>query len=116
MHPAAPVAPDAAVEDALALLGPCRAAPVVDESGLVGIVTKADLRRAAGIRTVREVMRPRAEAADAVDAAEPIGPTMERMLDSGVHHLPVVDDGVVVGIVVIRDLLDASLGRSVRVP
>lgn len=40
-----------------------------------------------------------------VDPDEPIITVAERMLDEGVRHLPVVSDGLVVGVVSVRDAL-----------
>lgn len=80
---------------------------IVDGPELAGIVSERDIVRALGggadvdTATVREVMSgsPRyLTLADSLDAARHL------MLTAGIRHLPVVDDGELVGIVSIRDL------------
>lgn len=117
------------------------AAPVVDDSGhLVGILSEKDLFRglfpsfkdwvqtpesyldfsqmehnaaAAGTKTVREVMSAR------VLTAGPDTPVLKvgaLMVSSGIHHIPVVDKDVLIGMVgrgdIYRAILKAYFGME----
>jgi CBS domain-containing protein len=81
---------------------------VVEQGGLAGIITERDLVRAAGDGT-----DPLQTTVDRYLTTEPASATPDegadhvarRMLNLGVRHLPVVDQGKVVGMVSIRDLL-----------
>lgn len=85
---------------------------VVEDSGSladpVGILTDRDLRgrvlaRGLGPETpVREIM---SSPVTAVSAEVPISEALLAMLRAGVHHLPIEDDGAVVGVVSHSDLL-----------
>jgi CBS domain-containing protein len=88
------------------------ALPVLEGQRLVGIVTERDVTAAVaeGADAVRtpvsdymtpapEVLRPDSELADAT----------HRMLELGIRHLPIVRGGRLVGVLSIRDLLDAEL-------
>jgi CBS domain-containing protein len=103
------VGPDATVAEAAQLMSINRvgSALVVDDGALRGIFTERDIVRAlaaehdAASHTVTDwmttepvVLSPDTTAVDA----------LQRMLESGFRHLPVVDDGRLVGIVSIRDL------------
>lgn len=94
---------------------------VVGDDLLEGIVTSRDLLRSVGQNqgnvhgtTVREAM------SDPVVTIEPsvsVEDALRAMARTGVHRLPVVEGGAVVGIVTERDLLDArpdlaSVARS----
>ena len=87
--------------------------PVVEDGALVGLVTRKDvdkaLRHGLGHAPVTGFMarEPRTVTPD-TDMAE-----LERLLvRTGVGRLPVVDGGVLVGIVTRKDLLRASHGES----
>jgi CIC family chloride channel protein len=77
--------------------------PVVDDTGrLVGIVTQRDVVNASGTVTARQV----AEAEVVVASPdEPVALALQRMLEEGVDHLPVIDDGRLVGICTRTDVL-----------
>jgi CBS domain-containing protein len=88
------------------------ALPVLEGQRLVGIVTERDVTAAVaeGADAVRtpvsdymtpapEVLRPDSELAEAT----------HRMLELGIRHLPIVRGGRLVGVLSIRDLLDAEL-------
>ncbi len=87
---------------------------VMDRGGLVGIITERDL-----LRAMADGMSPVATHAGDCMTAEPwtIGSdeeavdAAEKMLAHGIRHLPVVEEGRVVGLISARDLLE--LGRRV---
>lgn len=93
------------------------AAPVVGPTGLVGVVSERDVMHAVADRGdpddiwVADVMT---QEVVAVDPDEPIIEGTMLMLDAGVRHLPVVECGEVIGMVSMRDMLDASLGLMRR--
>ena len=103
------VEPDATVAEAAAVMSihHVGAALVVDGDRLLGIFTERDIVRAlaaehdaahhaaAGWMTSDPItLGPDATPAEALD----------RMLEEGFRHIPVVDDGRLVGIVSLRDL------------
>jgi CBS domain-containing protein len=85
---------------------------VLDDGALVGIFTERDVIRAfdemhadpARVSTVSKAMThdPLTIGSDTT-----VGEAMDRMLEGGFRHLPVMEGGTVVGIVSMRDL-----GRS----
>ncbi|MBB1152280.1 CBS domain-containing protein [Amycolatopsis dendrobii] len=93
------------------------ALPVVDSSGrLLGLLTEEDVVRAgipgdadpdagamiSGHRTAGAVMRrPALGAAADLECGE----LARRMTEAGIRSLPVLDDGVLVGMVTLRDVL-----------
>jgi CBS domain-containing protein len=90
---------------------------VVAEGQLVGIFTERDIAFrvvACGLeaRTTRlaDVMTP---APDTVDPDQPFGHAMLRMHEGGFRHLPVIEDGKVVGIVSARSAMDPDLEEFV---
>lgn len=110
--PALTVSPRTTVEEAAALVAEhgFAALPVVGEQGeLVGVVSGEDLLRELlrARRTAQRVagtMNPRAVA---VDADMPVGEVARQLLGHHYRSLPVVCDGVVVGVVSREDLLRA---------
>jgi CBS domain-containing protein len=89
------------------------AAPVVEGGRVIGIATEADLMRGQIIpdgwvveelpeAAVAAVMTP---APLSVRPEDDLADVVALMLDSGVRSVPVVDDGVLVGIVSRRDVL-----------
>ncbi len=87
-------------------------AVVLDGGRLIGILTERDVLRAAADRVhpsearVREWMTADPIVADEETAA---AESLETMMANGFRHLPIVEDGRVVGIVSIRDVLAASM-------
>jgi CBS domain-containing protein len=90
------------------------ALPVLEGQRLVGIITERDITAAmaegADPVTTRvedymtpapEVLRPDSELADAAHL----------MLQLGIRHLPIVRSGLLVGVLSIRDVLDADHPR-----
>jgi CBS domain-containing protein len=91
------------------------ALPVLEGQRLVGIVTERDLTAAlaegadADVTPVSdymtpapEVLRPDSELADAAHL----------MLELGIRHLPVVRSGQLVGVLSMRDVLDADVHQA----
>ena len=81
---------------------------VAIDDRLLGIFTERDLLRAvaagADLRTT-EVADWMTAPADTVTATMPIREAAEWMLASGYRHLPVVENGAVVGMVSIKDVV-----------
>lgn len=103
------VGPEATVVDVARVLvdHDVAAVAVVDRTGIVGICTDRDLARGLAegcdegvlvsdlMTTSPDVVGPEVEVADAA----------AWMLETGYRHLPVVEDGELLGIVDIRDVL-----------
>ena len=87
---------------------------VMDGDKLEGILTERDVLKAVATglaqdARVREWMTRHPET---IEASEPTGQAAALMIHGGFRHLPVVDDGKVVGIVSIRDLMRVTLEDS----
>ena len=88
---------------------------VIDGRELVGIVTERDVVRAIAddidmaTTPVRERMAPDP---DTFDPETDVFEAGEFLLESGYRHLPVVEDGVLLGVVSLRDLLGAVLAAT----
>lgn len=82
---------------------------VVDNAqNLVGIISERDMVRAMAREREPGSVPVAAYASSAVQTAaldEDSSAVARRMLDAGIRHLPVVDDGHVVGMLSMRDLL-----------
>jgi CBS domain-containing protein len=104
---------DDSVQEAAQLMAVRRvsSAFVVEQGELIGIVTDRDLRVrlvAKGLHhgaPVRAIMTPDPET---IDASESIFTTTLRMTQRGYHHLPVMVDGQLRGIVTTSDLILAK--------
>ena len=90
---------------------------VVEGARLVGIFTERDIAfrvvaRGLDAQTTRlaDVMTP---APDTVDPDKPFGYALVRMHEGGFRHLPVIEDGNVVGIVSARAAMDPALEEFV---
>jgi CBS domain-containing protein len=88
---------------------------VYDDEGLCGILTERDVLRAVadGIdesTLVRDRMTPNPETLDADDTTQHAAVLM---IHGGFRHLPVVEQGKVVGVLSIRDLMRVVLEDSV---
>lgn len=110
------VGPDTTISDAARAMVEGRFGSVVVTSGkmLLGILTERDLLRAtaanvdSGAATVSQWMTENpVTAASGADTDEAVS----TMLGQGFRHLPVVDRNELVGIVSLRDLLSARIGR-----
>jgi CBS domain-containing protein len=83
------------------------AVAIVDRSGMIGICTDRDLaaavaREASSDTLVIDVMT---ESPDTVGPEVAVVDAATWMLETGYRHLPVVEDGELLGIVDIRDVL-----------
>jgi CBS domain-containing protein len=139
--PAVSVSPDTSLKDVAALLVErgISGLPVVDSAGAVlGVVSEADilLKEASeqahgGFLASRRKHEPGKEAArtageamtspaQTTDPSASVAEAARRMIDGGVNRLPVVADGVLVGIVTRADLVrafvrpDSDLEREIR--
>ena len=112
----ATVASDASVSDAAKVMvkGGFGSVIIVHGKMLVGILTERDVLRAAANETdlstasVEDWMTPDPETAEPALATEDAA---GMMLSRGFRHLPVTQDGDLVGIVSLRDVLSARIGR-----
>lgn len=114
-HDVLSIDPDASVLDAVKLMAEkgVGALTVMEGSALVGIITERDYARkiilkgrSSDTTTVREVMTPEIIT---TSAGESVEKCMNVMTDSRIRHLPVVDDGVLTGIISIGDLVKAVI-------
>ena len=112
------IGPDATVYDALSLMNEHNvgAVVVIDGGALVGILSERDyarkvilLERASQETLVSEIMTPDVET---VGTDDTIDRCMELMTDGHFRHLPVVDDGAVVGVISIGDVVKAVIERQ----
>jgi len=109
------IRPDAPVLEAIRLMAErsVGALLVMDGNRLVGIVSERDYAR-------KVILKGRSSADTRVDAimsseVKTVGPDrsvhgcMRTMTDARIRHLPVVDDGVVIGMLSIGDLVKAVI-------
>lgn len=111
------VTPDMAVIEVLALLAEKRigAVPVIEQERVVGILSERDMVYGIGRdgaafldRSVREAMTSPVITVSSVTS--PLE-ALAMMTRRRIRHLPVVDDGVLVGFVSIGDLVKARIER-----
>ena len=109
------IAPDASVFDAIKLMADkAVGALLVMEGGeLQGIITERDYARKVIIKNrssettrVEEIMTTGLTTAS---SGQSINECMAMMSERGIRHLPVVDDGMVVGVISMRDLVQAII-------
>jgi len=82
---------------------------VLEDEALLGILTERDVLRAfdqmhadpARVSPISKAMTPDPQT---IEPDATVGEAMDRMLDGGFRHLPVVEGGTLVGIVSMRDL------------
>ncbi|CAN5740922.1 CBS domain-containing protein [soil metagenome] len=110
------VSPDAALSEVAAGMNERRvgAAVVLEGEALIGILTERDVLRAVGEgrvegSTVADWMTHHPET---IEPSESTDTAATLMIHGGFRHLPAVDDGKVVGIVSIRDLMRVVLDDS----
>jgi CBS domain-containing protein len=78
---------------------------VDDDGGCVGVLSRADLLvQDEEVRTVGDIVEGPAVC---VGSGALVFEALERMLDEGMDHLPVVDDGELVGVCTRTDVLRA---------
>ena len=89
---------------------------VLEGDALLGIFTERDVLRAfeqmhADPARVSPISKGMTRDPQTVDANATVGEAMDRMLDGGFRHLPVMDGATLVGIVSMRDLV-RSMSRT----
>lgn len=89
---------------------------VIDKGHLVGIVTERDFVRAvadglSSTRTIRDIMTV---GPDTLDPDVSVDDAADWMLAAGYRHLPVTEEGRLLGVVSIKDLLWAIEGERAR--
>lgn len=111
------VSPDMPVIDVLALLADKRigAVPVIEREQVVGIMSERDMIYGMRRDGARFLDRPVREAMTSpvitvLSATSPLE-ALAMMTRRRIRHLPVVDDGVLVGFVSIGDLVKARIER-----
>jgi CBS domain-containing protein len=88
---------------------------VIEGRDLVGIVTERDVVRAVadGVDLANEPVRTRMASEPDVFAPDvDVFEAGEFLLESGYRHLPVVEEGTLLGVVSLRDLLAAVLAST----
>ena len=87
---------------------------VVDGAGLAGILTERDILKAvaAGFAADDQVARWMTRHPETVEPDESTAHAASLMIHGGFRHLPVMDEGRVVGILSIRDLMRVALADS----
>jgi CBS domain-containing protein len=106
VRPTATLRRAAAVLDAEAI----GAAPVVDTGGIRGILSERDIVEAIAAGADPDVVTVRSTMAAApvtVDPETTIGAVADLMIEAGIRHVPVVAGIDVIGVVSMRDVLDA---------
>lgn len=112
------VAPDTTVEEAVRLMVDkgVGSVLVVDNGAVTGIVTERDFVRKVALEGKSSPHTPVAEVMTAhVLCARPdqtIEQAMALMTDKRVRHLPVLDDGEIVGLVSIGDLVKSVISEQ----
>jgi CBS domain-containing protein len=105
------VAPDATVYDAVALMAEKNigALVVMQEEKLVGIISERDYTRKVMLRGKRsretQVSEIMSTQLTTVDPKESVDHCLQHMTDKRVRHLPVVENGKLLGVISIGDLV-----------
>ena len=111
------VAPDMAVNDVLSLLADKRigAVPVIENERVVGIMSERDMiygiRREGPAFLDRPVSEVMTRAVITVTGNTSPLEALAMMTQRRIRHLPVVEDGVLIGFVSIGDLVKARMER-----
>lgn len=112
------IQPDATVYDALALMADkgIGALLVIDDTGPVGLLSERDYARNVVLKgkaskhtPVREIMTTRVVC---VAPDQTVEEAMALMTEKRVRHLPVIDDGQMLGIVSIGDLVKSIISEQ----
>ena len=110
------VGPDAPIDEVAALMieRHVGAVAVVDRSGIVGICTDRDLTQAVsdGLDSETPVSECMTPGPDVISPDVPVVDAAAWMLETGYRHLPVVEDGELLGIVDSRDVLWALIPKT----
>jgi|SRR6266498_572229 len=105
------IAPEATVLDALKMMAEHNigALLITSEGDMVGILSERDcirkvelLGRSAQDTQIREIMTSQVVT---VDCSQPLEECMTLMIEKNIRHLPVFDDGELVGLLSVRDVL-----------
>ena len=112
------VPPDASVLDALKLMADKNigAVLVMDAENLIGILSERDYARkvilhgkSSAATPAREIMTERVMCVGPEDSAEQV---MALMTEKKIRHLPVLEDGRLVGLVSIGDVVKATIAQK----
>jgi citrate synthase len=120
-HPVVTAVPSEVLADVSARMGEHKVGSVVvvDGERPIGILTERDLVRfgAAGAdSSATKVSEWMTEAPDTVRPDETVVKAFARLSEFGYRHIPVVDDGKLVGIVSMRDLMRVASLEPVQAP
>jgi CBS domain-containing protein len=88
---------------------------VVENEQPVGILTERDMVRivAKGVDTGEPVEKHMTKNLVTIEPEEPVLSAFCKMMRHGIRHLPVVKDGKLVGIVSMRDIVNAEGGKEI---
>jgi CBS domain-containing protein len=112
------IGPDDSVLDALKMLAEKNvgALPVVEGSEVVGIVSERDYARKLMLKGRSSYATPVREIMSApvitVDSKKKLDDCMNLMTDRHLRHLPVVDDGKLLGLLSIGDLVKETIAEQ----
>lgn len=105
------VAPSAMIIQAVGAMSKAEVGSVLvlEDGALLGILTERDVLRAfdhmhADPARVSPISKGMTRDPQTIDPDATVGEAMDKMLDGGFRHLPVMDGGTLVGIVSMRDL------------
>ncbi len=89
---------------------------VIEDGNPVGIFTERDVIKcyvASGGRSFRNISLRQAMTRDIIvaEAAEDLHTTMAVMIQENIRHLPVTEDGVLIGMLSARDVIQAHIGK-----
>jgi universal stress protein A len=89
--------------------GNFRSMPVIEEGSVVGIITDRDLRTHTGYHGHTEVRAAMSETVLTVSPETPVREAARLLRERKIGALPVVEDGVLVGVISTSDLLEAFI-------
>ncbi len=96
----------------------CGSILVTDRGRLVGIFTERDLLNrvvAPGLDpATTKLTQVMTAAPETIDADEPVGEAIRRMDEGCFRHLPVLDQGRVLGVISVRDIPVLEMGQIAR--
>ena len=114
------IAPDQMVLEALKMMAEKNvgALPVIEDGQVVGVISERDYARKVVLQgrssvgtPVRDIMSAPVVTADSQQSIERC---MVVMTDSHLRHLPVVDEGRLIGLLSIGDLVKAAIAEQAR--
>ena len=114
------LSPDATLEEAIELMTKhhVSGAPVTQDNTLVGIISELEIFDVLFDPSLREALVSEfmTREVHTVDESEELGRVAHRFALYGIRRLPVLRDGVLVGIVSRRDMLQYSLNFNEALP